>query len=70
MWGAIAEDAHWRDQSEAQVCFPTVQFLTPKLARFRLTGANCVITAQVAFNIGVLIVLAVSENYLSHAQES
>ncbi len=70
MWRAIAQDAHWRDQSEARACFPNVQFITPKLARFRLTGVNCVITAQVAFNIGVLIVLAVSESHQAHAQES
>jgi mRNA-degrading endonuclease HigB of HigAB toxin-antitoxin module len=69
MWWAIAEDAHWRDESEARACFPNVQFLTPKLVRFHLTGVKCVITAQIAFNIGVLIVLAVSEAHQSHAQE-
>jgi len=61
MWQAISQKATWSDQDAVASCFPSVKFLTPKLARFFPTGINCVITTQIAFNTGILIVLAVNE---------
>jgi mRNA-degrading endonuclease HigB of HigAB toxin-antitoxin module len=60
MWRVITQKAAWRDQTETTSCFPAVRFLTPKMARFY--PANCVVTAQIAFNTGILIVLAVTAN--------
>lgn len=70
MWQAISQKASWRNQAEAMSCFPAVKFLTPRMARFYLIGINCVVTTQIAFNTGVLIVLAVTEVESPHIQES
>lgn len=69
MWQAISNQAAWRTQAETMACFPTVKFLTPKMARFYPTEINCVITTQIAFNTGILIVLAVTETESPQIQE-
>lgn len=61
MWQAISQKAIWTDQAAVASCFPAVKFLTPKMARFFPAEVNCVITTQIAFNTGILIVLAVNE---------
>lgn len=61
MWQAISQKATWADQAAVAACFPAVKFLTPRMASFYLAGINCVITTQIAFNTGILIVLAVNE---------
>lgn len=61
MWQAISNQASWPNQDAVKACFPAVKFLTPKIAHFYPVGINCVITAQFAFNTGILIVLAVNE---------
>lgn len=61
MWQAITKMATWRNQAEATSCFPSVKFLTPKMARFYPAGISCVVTTQIAFNTGILIVLAVTD---------
>lgn len=68
MWQAIARQETWGNQADASLCFPTVNFLTPKMACFYPTGGNCVITTQIAFNTGILIVLAVTEIESSQIQ--
>jgi len=70
MWQAISQKAAWADQAEVATCFPAVKFLTPKMARFFPVGINCVITTQIAFNTGVLIVLAVNEFETTQFQRS
>lgn len=70
MWQAICQKASWQSQAEAISCFPAVKFLTPKMACFYPVGINCVVTTQIAFNTGVLIVLAVTEIESPHIQES
>ena len=70
MWHAIAESAAWKSAAEAISCYPSIKFLTPKLAHFVLSEINCVVTAQIAFNNGVLIVLAVSEANIPTKQQS
>lgn len=61
MWQSIACQETWHNQAETATCFPTVNFLTPRMARFYPVGGDCIITTQIAFNTGILIVLAVSE---------
>jgi hypothetical protein len=61
MWQAIARQSTWHNQAETAASFPTVKFLTPRLARFYPVGIGCSITVQIAFNTGILIVLAVTE---------
>lgn len=70
MWQAIAQKTTWRDQAEIMSCFPAVKFLTPRIACFYPVGINCVVTTQIAFNTGILIVLDVSEYESSQRQES
>jgi mRNA-degrading endonuclease HigB of HigAB toxin-antitoxin module len=70
MWQAIASRAAWRNQAETTACFPNVNFLTPRMARFYLAGISCVITTQIAFNTGILIVLAVTETESPQIRES
>ena len=70
MWQAISQKATWTDQTAVANCFPAVKFLTPKMARFFPTGINCVITTQIAFNTGILIVLAVNEFEVTQFQRS
>lgn len=50
------------NQDEVIACFPSTKFHTQGIAHFHLDEAKCVIAAQIAFNTGVLIVLAVTEN--------
>ena len=70
MWQAISQKSTWSDQTDVASCFPAVKFLTPKIARFFPTGVNCVITTQIAFNTGILIVLAVNEFEVTQFQRS
>jgi mRNA-degrading endonuclease HigB of HigAB toxin-antitoxin module len=70
MWQAISQKATWTDQAAVVSCFPAVKFLTPKMARFFPTGINCVITTQIAFNTGILIVLAVNEFEVTQFQRT
>ncbi|MDR9229615.1 hypothetical protein FEP08_05177 [Burkholderia multivorans] len=70
MWQAITAQASWRNQAETTACFPTVRFLTPRMASFYPAGISCVITAQIAFNTGILIVLAVTETESPQVRES
>lgn len=59
-WQAITQKAAWRDQTETTSCFPAVRFLTPRMACFYPARVGCVVTTQIAFNTGILIVLAVT----------
>lgn len=61
MWQAIAGRAKWRTPADASASFPMVRFVTPLIARFPLAGIGCDVTTQIAFNTGILIVLAVTE---------
>lgn len=70
MWQVITQKATWRDQADTTSCFPAVRFLTPRMARFYPAGVNCVVTTQIAFNTGVLIVLAVTVADSRLSQES
>ena len=70
MWQAISQRATWADQSEVISCFPAVKFLTPKMACFYLVAINCVVTTQIAFNNGILIVLAVNEAQSTQLQST
>jgi mRNA-degrading endonuclease HigB of HigAB toxin-antitoxin module len=70
MWQAISQRATWTDQASVTACFPAVKFLTPRMASFYPTGINCVITTQIAFNTGILIVLAVNEVQPTKLQRS
>lgn len=68
MWQAISQRATWADKSDVSFCFPAVKFLTPKMACFYPVAINCVITTQIAFNNGILIVLAVNEAHATQLQ--
>lgn len=70
MWQAICQKASWQNQAETTSWYPAVKFLTPRMARFYLVGVNCVVTTQIAFNTGILIVLAVTEFESPYIQES
>ena len=70
MWQAVTQKSTWKNPSDIQATFPAVKFLTPKLARFYPIGVNCVITTQIAFNTGILIVLAVTKLESQKNQES
>ena len=61
LWQATCKSALWRDQAAVAVTYPAVRFTTPQIARFFPAGTACVITTQIAFNTGILIVLAVTE---------
>jgi mRNA-degrading endonuclease HigB of HigAB toxin-antitoxin module len=61
MWQAIAERATWRSAADAIASFPLVGFVTPRIAHFPMVGIACAVTTQIAFNTGILIVLAVTE---------
>lgn len=61
MWQAITGREVWRNQAQTVACYPTVKFLMPQIACFYPMGLSCVVTTQIAFNTGVLIVLAVSD---------
>jgi mRNA-degrading endonuclease HigB of HigAB toxin-antitoxin module len=70
MWQAITRQSSWRNQAETTACFPTAKFLTPRMVRFQLAGTTCAVTAQIAFNTGILIVLAVTETESPQIRES
>jgi mRNA-degrading endonuclease HigB of HigAB toxin-antitoxin module len=70
MWQAISQRATWTDQSAVISCFPAVKFLTPRMACFYPVAINCVITTQIAFNSGILIVLAVNEAQATQFQST
>lgn len=70
MWQVVARQSTWHSQAETAACFPAVKFLTPRLARFYPVGISCAITAQIAFNTGILIVLAVTETESPQIRES
>lgn len=61
MWQVIATQETWRNDADVLACFPRAKFVTTKIVRFFPIGGNCVVTTQIAFNTGVLIVLAVTE---------
>jgi mRNA-degrading endonuclease HigB of HigAB toxin-antitoxin module len=61
MWQAIAERATWRSAADAFASFPLVSFVTPRIARFPMAGITYNVMTQIAFNTGILIVLAVTE---------
>lgn len=70
IWQAVAQKSSWQNQVDTQTTFPAVKFLTPKLASFYPIGINCVITTQIAFNTGIIIVLAVTKLESQQTQES
>lgn len=70
MWQAISQKATWTDQAAVISCFPAVKFLTPRMACFYPAAINCVITTQIAFNNGILIVLAVNEAQATQFQST
>ncbi|MBN9575417.1 MAG: type II toxin-antitoxin system HigB family toxin [Alicycliphilus denitrificans] len=59
MWQAVCRKASWRSPADVLAHFPATKFPTPRLASFSLVAAECSVTAQIAFNTGVLIVLDV-----------
>jgi mRNA-degrading endonuclease HigB of HigAB toxin-antitoxin module len=61
MWLAIANRSIWQSKADVLGCFPATTFVTPTLASFYLIGVDSVLTAQIAFNSGILIVLAASQ---------
>ena len=61
MWLAITNRSNWQSKSDVIECFPATTFVTPTLASFYLVGVDSVLTAQIAFNSGLLIVLAASQ---------
>lgn len=61
MWLAIANRSIWQSKADVRACFPATTFVTPTLASFYLIGVDSVLTAQIAFNSGILIVLAASQ---------
>lgn len=61
MWLAIACRSAWQSKADVLSCFPATTFLTPTMACFHLIGADSVLTVQIAFNSGILIVLAASQ---------
>ena len=68
MWQFIVAQEDWHEKADVMACFPSAKFLTPKMACFSPMGADCVVTAQIAFNTGILIVLAVTEVESSKTQ--
>lgn len=61
MWLAIANRSTWQSKADVLECFPATTFVTPTLASFYLVGVDSVLTVQIAFNSGLLIVLAASQ---------
>lgn len=61
LWQATSKTARWLDQAAVAQTFPSARFTTPQIARFYPAGTACVITTQIAFNTGILIVLAATE---------
>jgi mRNA-degrading endonuclease HigB of HigAB toxin-antitoxin module len=59
MWQAVCQKASWGSPGDVLSHFPATKFPTPRLANFPLVAAQCSVTAQIAFNTGVLIVLDV-----------
>jgi mRNA-degrading endonuclease HigB of HigAB toxin-antitoxin module len=62
LWLAVATKAGWHAKDDVLSHFPTAKFLTPTMACFYLAAADCVLTVQIAFNSGLLIVLAASQS--------
>lgn len=58
LWASIAKRASWTCQADVCATFPACIFIGPKLAVFVLSQCGCKVTAQIAFNSGVVIVLA------------
>jgi hypothetical protein len=61
MWSVAVEAGSWSSQSEILDFYPFIKFTTPKIAQIYISGVNCVITAQLAFNSGIVIILGVNE---------
>jgi mRNA-degrading endonuclease HigB of HigAB toxin-antitoxin module len=58
LWTAIAVRAAWSCPADVAATFPSCNFIGPKIAVFVLSQCGCKVTAQIAFNSGVVIVLA------------
>lgn len=58
LWTAIAVRATWTCPADVLATFPSCNFIGPKIAVFVLSQCGCKVTAQIAFNSGVVIVLA------------
>jgi mRNA-degrading endonuclease HigB of HigAB toxin-antitoxin module len=59
VWLSTVQQEVWRARSDVIGVFPAAKFVTPSVACFYL-DAQWVITAQIAFNTGIVIVLAAS----------
>lgn len=59
VWLSTVQQESWRARPDVVGAFPAAKFVTPCVACFYLS-AQWVVTAQIAFNTGVVIVLAVA----------
>ncbi|WP_093128995.1 type II toxin-antitoxin system HigB family toxin [Variovorax sp. OK605] len=58
LWVAVAKHSSWQGHADVMASFPAAVFVAPTLATFNLINVGCTLTVQIAFNSGVVIVLA------------
>jgi len=62
MWADRTGQSKWKDRSELALDYPAARFISGSMVVFKLENTRAVITAQVAFNSGLIVVLAVSQH--------
>lgn len=61
MWADRTSQSKWKNRAEMVIDYPTARFISGSIVLFKLENAPAVITAQVAFNTGLVFVLSVSQ---------
>ncbi len=62
LWADDVIRFHWRDREDVMKVYPNAKFLAGSMATFPLGSEGCSVTVQIAFNTGVVIILATSAN--------
>lgn len=60
LWVDDVQRFQWRDREDVLKAYPGARFLAGSMATFHLGAEGCSVTAQIAFNTGVVIILATS----------
>ena len=62
LWTDDVQKSQWKAREDVLKHYPKVKFLAGSMATFFLGTEDCSVTVQIAFNTGVVIVLAASAN--------
>lgn len=62
LWTDDVQRSQWRSREDVLMVYPRAKFLGSSMVTFSFDAGGCSVTAQIAYNTAIVIVLAASAN--------